>query len=158
MYFGMESEDQGRSWSPCKIYCVRVYNLIFVSKGKNKHSDVVSYWYRGGINITLMTVFFTHLMLVSKSLKARKSLLIQIVLVLTLFPHIPKISYLNLRDILEDSSYFDSNNGTDDDFQYNIDNEDPQLCNQSEHSNLIRDLGLSERSAEILGFKLKQKT
>lgn len=45
----------------------------------------------------------------------------------------------------------------DDDFQFNIDNEVFQIFNKSQHFYLIRDLGLSKWSPEILSFRLKEK-
>lgn len=52
----------------------------------------------------------------------------------------------------------DSNNVSTVDLKCSIDNDAPQPFNQSAHSDLIRYLGLSKKSAEILSLILKGKS
>lgn len=51
-----------------------------LSKGKYKHSDLVSHWYEGG---TLIIVLFDQVMLVVINLRTRNPLCTQIILSFT---------------------------------------------------------------------------
>lgn len=64
--------------------------------------------------------------------------------------HILQIANHLLQDIFEDSSYSVSDNAADEDFRCNMDKDPPELFNQSEHFDLIRDLRFSKRSSKHL--------
>lgn len=78
---------------------VHVYDLILLSKYKNKHSDLVTNWYGRSLFTTLMTDIFPNLMLELISLKTRKHLYTEFLLSFTIFPHDPQFFYHLVQDI-----------------------------------------------------------
>lgn len=105
----------------CLCSFTRCYNFF---KGRSEHSDLESHWYGGLLNITLIILFFSHVMLVViMSKKARKHMYPNLLQIydLPLLPHGPQISYLFLEDIFEDSPDYDSDNAPNEDFQCNTD-------------------------------------
>jgi hypothetical protein len=64
--------DQDKSWAPHKACYVCVEDLSKWSKGKIKHSDLVSQLYGRSQNITVMIAIFAAAMLRVTTLKIRK--------------------------------------------------------------------------------------
>lgn len=132
-----------------------------LSQDKNKHSDLVFHC----LYITLMIVIFHSFHVSGNKSENKKASLLNLLNFLKFpqFYHLVsgtfrKIYNIFLQDIFENSHDSDSYNTADDDFQFNIDNDAPQLFNKSVRSDLIRDLELSKGFAEVLDSRLAENT
>jgi hypothetical protein len=72
--------------------------------------------------------------------------------------HGPEVPVPQPTETLQDASTNSSDSGGDDEeFQCHTESQNPQLFTQSELNDVVRDLGLPNEKAELLGSRLKEK-
>jgi hypothetical protein len=159
-YFGVKLGDQNKSWAPHKVCISCVEDLRKWLNGTKKS-------FRFGIPMIWREpknhsddCYFCSCNVKGYNLINKKEILYPNLLsAMRPVPHsseipVPK-STEKLEDIPEDSE--DEGETYDEDYRYVSDSIEPQLFSQIELNDLVRDLGLSKESAELLGSRLKQK-
>ena len=163
-YFGMKLGDQDKSWAPHQVCSACVTGLRHWSEGKRKSfSFGVPMVWREPKNHSDDCYFCSCNVQGFNSKNYTNIVYPNIESAVRPIPHGPNVpvpSPPSTLDDLEDPDFlsesFDGNNN-DEDATYNPGIDEPKPFTQSELNDLVRDLGLSKDSAQLLGSRLNEK-
>ena len=157
-YFGVKLGDQDKAFAPHYVChsCVAGLRKWTLGKQKSLPFGVPMVW-REQVN-HVDDCYFCMVKVDGHNKKSMKSIVYpNLKSAIRPVPHSPEIPVPTPPVTLESSSSSSDSTYNDDEFAASTEDEKPDLFTQEELNDLVRDLGLSKESAQILGSRLKEK-